>query len=163
MSNRSKNSGFIPVGAVIQQVAGHLLEQPRNKAQKLRWAWNQVAGESVAQHSEPARLSNGILTVRVDSPVWNNQLHHLKGELLEKLQGLLPHGTLRELRFRQASLRLLPDWLKPKPPPPTFPAPCEADQRQAAEWVAQVVDPELRAVLYALVLTHLTRKRNAMP
>ncbi|MBF0161033.1 MAG: DUF721 domain-containing protein [Magnetococcales bacterium] len=159
MDNRSKSGALVPVGTVIQQVAGHLLEQPRNKAQRLRRAWNQAAGEQVALHSEPARLSNGVLTVRVDSPVWNSQLHHLKGELLTKLQGLLPDGTLRELRFRQESLRLLPDWLRSKPAPPPLPLPCEADQQQAAAWVTQVADPELRAVLYNLVLTHLTRKR----
>ncbi|MEO5340388.1 MAG: DUF721 domain-containing protein [Magnetococcus sp. MYC-9] len=160
MSNQSNRSGYIQVGTVIQQVAGRLLEQPRSKAQKLCWDWCQAAGEQVAQHSEPARLSHGVLTVRVDSPVWNSQLHHLKEELLAKMQSRLPPDTLREIRFRQGSLRLLPDGLRPRPPPPSLPPPHEADQQQATAWVTEVADPELRAVLYALVLTYLTRKRH---
>jgi hypothetical protein len=159
MSDQSRGSGALPVGAVIQRVAGHLLEQPRNKAQKLCWAWTQAVGAQVAQHSEPARLANGLLTVRVDSPVWNSQLHHLKEELLAKLQALLPPDTVRDLRFRQASLHTLPAWLQPKPTEPPLPPPHPEDEESADGLVAQVEDPELRAVLRQLVLTHMTRKR----
>ncbi|MBF0459863.1 MAG: DUF721 domain-containing protein [Magnetococcales bacterium] len=160
MSEPSKNSGYTPVGTILQHVAGRLLAQPRSQAQKLCWAWSQSAGEQVAQHSEPTRLTNGVLTVRVDSPVWNSQLHHLKAELLAKMQSHLPPGSLREIRFRQGSLRSLPAWLLPKPSPPPLPAPCAEDEQEAAHRVAQVSDPELREVLRRLVLTHLTRVRN---
>ncbi len=160
MNDRPKNGGYAPIGTIIQHVAGRLLEQPRSKAQKLYREWRQAVGEQVAQHSEPARLAGGILTVRVDSPVWNSQLHHLKEELLEKIQHRLPPGTVREIRFRQESLHLLPDWLTPKPPPPPFPEPCTEDERRATERVAEVSDPELREALYRLVLTHMTRMRN---
>lgn len=160
MRYSSKKSEFTSVGALIQTVAGHVLGQPRGKAQKLRWDWRQVVGAQVAQHTEPARLANGILTIRVDSPVWNTQLHHLKPELLEKLQNRLPPGTLRDIRFRHGSLNTLPDWLKPKPVPPSLPAPCEEDQRRAADLVANVDDPDLRDVLRRIVLAHMTRSRS---
>ena len=148
------------MGALIQSVAGRFLEQPRGKAQKLRWLWRQVAGAPMAQHTEPARLANGVLTIRVDSPVWYHQLHHLKPDLLGKLQSRLPPGTLREIRFRQGALSTLPDWLKPKSAPPPLPAPCEGDQRRAKNLVAKVRDPEIQEILRRIVLAHMTRSRS---
>ncbi|MBF0584024.1 MAG: DUF721 domain-containing protein [Magnetococcales bacterium] len=158
MDNKYQDSGYTPVATVIQHIAGRLLDQPRSKAHKLRWEWCQVVGPQVAQHSEPARLSNGVLTVRVDSPVWNSQLHHLKGELLEKMQCRLPSGTVRELRFRQGTLHGVVETAKATPEP--WPEPCLEDQQRATELVAAVVDPELRAVLRSIVLNHMTRVRH---
>ena len=155
----SKNSEFTPVGELVQTVTRRLLDQPRGKAQKLTWVWRQVAGAKVAQHTEPTRLTNGILTIRVDSPVWNNQLHHLKPELLEKLQNHLPPGTLREIRFKQGVLNTIPDWLKPNPGLPPRPVPCEEDKKRAEVLVATVSDPEIQEILRRIVLAHMTRRR----
>ena len=160
MKHRSKNIGFIPVGALLQTVAGRLLNQPRSKAQKLRQAWHQVVGPQVALHTEPARLANGILTVRVDSPVWNQQLHHLKPELLEKLQNRLSPGMLRDINFRHGTLNTLPDWLKPKPAPPPLPPACEEDRCRAESLVAEISDPDIKESLRRIALAYMTRSRN---
>ena len=159
MAHRS-NTEFTPIGTLVQTVASRFLDQPRSKAQKLSWEWRQAVGTKVAQHTEPTRLAGGVLTVRVDSPVWNQQLHHLKSELLEKLQNRLPPGSINEIRFRQGSLNNLPDWLKPKPAPPPLPDPCEEDIRRAEHLVAEVSDPELKDVLRRIVLAHMTRSRS---
>ncbi|MEO5362522.1 MAG: DUF721 domain-containing protein [Magnetococcus sp. DMHC-8] len=160
MNTQAKMGGHVQIGTIVQQVAGRLLEQPRSKAQKLCWQWCQAAGEQIALHSEPARLANGVLTVRVDSPVWHSQLHHLKEELLGKMQQLLPPGSVRDLRFRQETLHLLPDWLRPPPPPPPLPDPCPEDVQRADALVAAVDDPEVREVLHRLLLTHMTLRRS---
>lgn len=160
MTHPSKNSSFTQVGETIRTVAGHLLDQPRNKAQKLRWIWRQVVGTQVARHTQPTHLANGLLTVRVDSPVWNNQLLHLKPDLLEKLQSRLEPGTLRDIRFRQGTLNTLPDWLKPKPAPPPLPPPCKEDIHRAENMVAKVTDLEVREILRRIILAHMTLSRQ---
>ena len=160
MENRKKKSDFTAIGSLIQTVAGGLLDQPRSKGHKLRWQWNQAVGDQIAKHSEPIRLAKGVLTVRVDSPVWFSQLHHLQTELLATLQNHLPEKTVRKIKFRQGSLHTDPDWLKSKPASPPLPPPCQDDIVRAENLVSTVEDPEIREVLRRILLAHMTRTRT---
>lgn len=161
MAHRPKRGhDFTDVGTLIQAVAGRLLDQPRSKGQRLQRQWRQAVGDKVAQHSKPVRLANGVLTVKVGSPIWYHELHHLQTELLAKLQDTLPPDTLHTIRFKQGSLDTLPDWLKPKPPPPSPPPPCQEDVRRAHALVASVEDADVREELRRLLLAHMTRIRS---
>ncbi|WP_130470393.1 DciA family protein [Candidatus Magnetaquicoccus inordinatus] len=152
---------LMPISDLVQRVAGKLLEHPRSKGMQLYRQWYRAVGSTIADHSEPAHLANGVLTIRVDSPVWHQQLHLIKAELLAKLQPLLPDKEIRDLRFRQETLRMR----QTRPPaatqpPVPFPEPHPSDLQRAEQWLQEVADPELRAVLFRLLLTYLTLKRN---
>ena len=160
MGKPSKKADFTAVGELIGRVAGRVLDHPRSKGQKLRREWRWAAGSQVARHSEPDRLQNGTLTVRVDSSVWMNQLVHLQPRILARLQERLPPDVLRGLRFKQARLRGNPlGGLGPKPPPSPLPPPLPEEERLVQERVAAVTDPDLKKALASLFRTHLIRKR----
>ncbi|MBF0184890.1 MAG: DUF721 domain-containing protein [Magnetococcales bacterium] len=152
---------LLSMATLVQKVAGHLLEQPRGKGMQLYRDWSLAVGSRIAEHSEPVSLANGQLTIRVDSPVWQQQLQLMQEELLHKIQQRLPDKTVRSLRFRQESLRLHnPGVNKAAAEPIPMPPPHADDLRQADAWLQQVTDPELRATLHRLLLTYLTLKRN---
>jgi hypothetical protein len=126
--------------------------------------WHRAVGNSIAEHSEPAHLASGVLTVRVDSPVWHQQLHLMKNTLLVQVQKVLPDKKIRELRFRQETLRLR-DAVAPHAAAAqvVLPEPHAEDLRQAQVWLNDVKDPALHAALLRLLLTYLTLKRNGRP
>lgn len=47
--------------------------------------WPDVVGPALARVSEPLFLDQGTLVVRVGSPTWRTELHHLLPTLLERL------------------------------------------------------------------------------
>jgi len=47
--------------------------------------WPEVVGPALARVSEPLFLDQGTLVVRVSSPTWRTELHHLLPALLERL------------------------------------------------------------------------------
>ncbi len=149
---------------IVQRVAGTMLDHPRSKGMQLYRQWHRTVGNTIAEHSEPAHLANGVLTVRVDSPVWHQQLHLMKSALLVQVQQALPEQKIRALRFRQETLRLRDPVAVPAAARyPLPPEPHAEDLRQAHAWLTEVEDPELHGVLLRLLLTYLTLKRNGRP
>src|SRR5690242_18931769 len=60
--------------------------------------WVAAVGLRVAERARPVDLQNGVLTVRVATSVWANELSLLQSSIIERLHA---EGVeLRELRFR---------------------------------------------------------------
>ncbi|MEW6408992.1 MAG: DUF721 domain-containing protein [Nitrospirota bacterium] len=69
---------------------------------KLFDSWVQIVGDTIALHSSPERLRQGILYVAVDSPIWMQQLSFFKKDLIEKVNGAwsMEHGArISDIRF----------------------------------------------------------------
>jgi len=47
--------------------------------------WDQLVGETVAQHASPIKLELGRLLVEVDEPAWATQMRFLESEIISKL------------------------------------------------------------------------------
>lgn len=47
--------------------------------------WEEVVGEEIAQHSQPIKIQDQTLLLRVKSNVWANELNLRKGELIQKI------------------------------------------------------------------------------
>ncbi|MEO5345673.1 MAG: DUF721 domain-containing protein [Magnetococcus sp. YQC-9] len=147
-----------PLANLVQAVAGRLLEHPQGKASRLMQLWRRLVGVQMARHTEPVRLQNGILTIRVDSSAWLTELNFLAPTLLKAFQEQLPEGTLKEFRFKQESLKyVLPARRKP-PPPPRKPALPEEEARVAA-LIAPLTDARLQEAVRAFLLADMVTKR----
>jgi hypothetical protein len=66
--------------------------------------WLDIAGEDVAKHSRPTRLSGGTLTVTTRSSSWSHQLSLLSEDILAAVRARLPGVALKALRFRVGRL-----------------------------------------------------------
>ncbi|MBF0358910.1 MAG: DUF721 domain-containing protein [Magnetococcales bacterium] len=154
---RQKNS-FQPVGDLIKRVAGDLMNHPNSKAQRLWRYWRLAVGDHVARYTEPVRLENGVLHVRVDNSVWMHNLSLLKPEIVQNLQKSYPEGAVKDLRLRQGSLRSKPVQ-EPKKAEPPLPPTIAEEKKKAAKIVDKVSDPDLKALLAKLYESHLVRKR----
>jgi len=69
--------------------------------QQITDAWHSIVGGFIAQHSTPASLANGCLTIQVLQPSVRYELDRSwKPEILKKLHERFGPKAVREVRFR---------------------------------------------------------------
>jgi len=66
--------------------------------------WNEIVGESIAAHCVPEKIAEGKLYVRVDSPVWCQQLDLLKEELKDKINRNQKKEEIKKIIFKSGDL-----------------------------------------------------------
>jgi hypothetical protein len=105
--------------------------------------WRRAIGERIAARSQPEQLRDGVLTLRVASSVWAQELSLLSSTIIERLA---PLGfAVRSIRCKVGGLDAgpLPRAKAParaNPPPVELPA-------DLAEELAQIGDADLRATI----------------
>jgi len=62
--------------------------------------WDELLGADIARQAQPHVIRKTVLWVRVSDSVWMQQLHLLKGMILEKLNSRLKKNKLTDLRFQ---------------------------------------------------------------
>lgn len=89
-----------PAGSVLKG----LLEEAGFERQLRRFSvfedWPELVGPQLAAHSQPWRMRGEVLEVRVDHPVWMQQLQLRKSEILSQLNARLEGDTIRDLFWR---------------------------------------------------------------
>jgi len=61
--------------------------------------WDMCVGKEVSRHTEPFKVKEGILLVKVDDDVWRNELTYFKHQIIEKLNEKLGKKTIKEIKF----------------------------------------------------------------
>jgi hypothetical protein len=114
-------------------------------------SWPAIAGEEIARHSAPLKLSfprgerhGGTLTIRV-AGAFAVELQHVAPLLIERINSYLGYGAIARVKLEQGRLppRRRPALLEPAPIPP-------AEESALAQALAQVADERLRQALDGL-------------
>jgi hypothetical protein len=134
---------------VLERSLRDLGLERRLKTEQLTTLWPEIVGPSVANISRPAQLRHGTLFIDVADHVWMQELKFQEGELIGRLNAALREPLVRRLFFRLARLtRVDPGSPREPETPPPAATPLDPQQELALEReVADVRDPELRAVL----------------
>ena len=66
-------------------------------------AWPAAVGERIAARAWPKALVRGSLWLEAEDAMWQQQLFHLRFDILAKLSELLGSGIVTDLEFRVAS------------------------------------------------------------
>ncbi|UCF64307.1 MAG: DUF721 domain-containing protein [bacterium] len=61
--------------------------------------WEQAVGKEIAQHTEPYKITQGILFVKVSDPAWRNELQFFKNEIIEKLNQKIGKKIVKDIKF----------------------------------------------------------------
>lgn len=125
-----------------------------------RAEWTRIVGARIAGRTRVGKLERGVLTIKVASSAWSNELSFLKGQLLSKLRN--SGYEVNDLRFRvdqiapDASPRQSHPFAKAKAPSiPEQPLPPELLKR-----LERVEDPNLRAVIAEAARSSLAGARK---
>ncbi|WP_018969641.1 DUF721 domain-containing protein [Rubritalea marina] len=94
--NRNVHIASEHVDSILKKVGVHggLDEQ------RLRQAWQTVAGDFVAKHAEPESFRNGVLVLKVVQPSMRFHLEQLKGKMLNNFHRELGKGVVKQIRFK---------------------------------------------------------------
>ncbi len=61
--------------------------------------WSEIVGSTIAKNTDPESIDHGILTIRVTTPTWRQELYFKKNDIIKKLNQELGDETIREIRF----------------------------------------------------------------
>jgi predicted nucleic acid-binding Zn ribbon protein len=61
--------------------------------------WDLVVGKEISQHTAPFKITKGVLYVRVDDPVWRNELQFFKNDIIEKLNSKTGKHLVKDVKF----------------------------------------------------------------
>lgn len=62
-------------------------------------SWETIVGAETAEHSQPASIDDGVLTVRCDSTAWATQLRLMRVQIMNLVAARYPDAGIASLRF----------------------------------------------------------------
>ena len=84
-------------GNILNQVIKELgIEKPIIKYKALS-LWPEAVGERISEVTEPCRLNNGKMFIKVKNDAWRNELVFHKPEIIRKINDELGSRVVRDL------------------------------------------------------------------
>jgi predicted nucleic acid-binding Zn ribbon protein len=85
--------------AIAKMLKLYNIEKPVQQNEALI-LWNDIVGKTISRHTTPEKIMYSKLFIRVDSPVWRNELNFRKAEILKKLNNQLKNAQIKEIVLR---------------------------------------------------------------
>jgi hypothetical protein len=129
-----------PAGAVLAELVARLEFRDRLHQYSVFPLWSEVVGRDLARRTEPLRIEDGKLFVRVDGSVWMQEIQFLKNEIRDRLNQRAGAQLVREIflvvgRVRRSQKAKQARELHP------------VDEAEIAAMVPSLGRPELEAAL----------------
>jgi predicted nucleic acid-binding Zn ribbon protein len=61
--------------------------------------WDATVGKQIAQHTEPLKVIQGVMLVKVDEDVWRTELSFRKHELIQEINKKIGKKAINEIKF----------------------------------------------------------------
>lgn len=118
--------------------------------------WDETVGPQIATKARPSRFQDGVLTVRVTSAPWMQQLNFMKRDIAQRLNDRLGKDLVREIFLKAGRPATVEQPVTTKKPEKRTLSAEEKESITAA--VAAIDNPELRRVFADLLEKHVSRK-----
>jgi hypothetical protein len=101
MKRRRGKKGEDPsaVGDILSRYLDQSGLRPRIREQKILDVWDELVGKAIAEVTQPVRVRDRCLHVKVTHPVWMQQLQFHKKLIIQKVNDFAGGPFLQELRF----------------------------------------------------------------
>lgn len=73
---------------------------------RLAKVWNEIVGETLAGKTEPVRIQDDVLIVKVADSSWAHELTYLKDDLIERIGMQIQGRPIQDIRFVTGSVQL---------------------------------------------------------
>jgi len=160
---RKKNKKPMSLGDVLESFLSRSGLKRRIQEQKILDLWEKVVGQAVAERTEPIRVQNRVLQVKVDSSVWMQQLQFMKSLILQKFQQQLGGNFLQDLRFFIGELKPAAKG-KSEEEGQGMKSPDGAVKEEERRWIEKEVegvrDPEMREILSRVYIKGQAARRD---
>jgi hypothetical protein len=88
-----------PVAEVLEKFFSRSGLKRRLTDQRILDSWKKAVGRGIAEQTQPLRIQNRVLQVRVSNSVWMQQLQFMKGMILQKVREEAGITELEDLRL----------------------------------------------------------------
>jgi len=61
--------------------------------------WNDVVGARIAKHTQPVKMMDLTLVVRVESAAWLQELQYMKPQILKKIHAHVEPSLVQDIRL----------------------------------------------------------------
>lgn len=95
------------LGNVLTKVIEHEGWGPDLAQAQIVLTWNDIVGESIAQHTRVIGIQGGVLEVQCDSTSWAAQLRMLRGQFTNRIEELFPGSQITDIKVRNPGA---PSW-----------------------------------------------------
>ncbi len=85
--------------AITKMLKLYNIEKPVRQ-NEVFFIWEKTVGEVIAKHAAPEKIAYSKLFVKVDSPVWRNELNFRKSEILMQINSHLDNAQIKEIILR---------------------------------------------------------------
>ena len=147
------------VGNLIQSILRQRGLDGKLREYRAWQIWDEVVGPQIAARARPIRIREGILEVRVDQPVWMQQLQLMKPKILARLNERLEGAALKDLYLRRGKIEREP--AESAKPSPSWQSVCLTEEEGARieTALAPLADPELRQRLRVILTRQAKLKK----
>lgn len=87
------------IGKVLNRTLKGLKIDHRLKEESALLSWNKVVGDTIASRTNPLRVRDSVLFVRVENPSWRNELVFLKPKIIRELNQSVKANVVRDIVF----------------------------------------------------------------
>ncbi len=143
-------------GEIMGGFLQHSGLKKRIREKRVLDSWARAVGPAVAEQTQPFRLRNGVLEVKVTNSVWMQQLQFMKGLIIQKL-GEQGGGDLADIRFSIGEVE--PRSQEAEERERDFHL-SEAERSRIREEVGQIRDPEVRELVSRVFAKALAAKKG---
>jgi hypothetical protein len=148
------------VGDILKNYCNRVGLSSRMNEQRLLDAWKEAVGEEVAKRTEPIRIKNRILYLKVTNSVWMQQLQFMKELIVKKLHEKTGIDFLQDIRFFIGEMGHLDKEERGEGLQRDLTPLSGSDWEHIAKEVSAVQDPEMQKVLSGLYSKALAAERN---
>lgn len=159
MRRRKKQTNLRPVGEVLFTILKKKGLASKIEENALLKKWPEIVGPQIASQTQPDSLRNGTLFVKTVSSVWVQQLHFIKGEILDKLNQFSGKSAIREIRFI-VGYRLTGKTEEEMPQSARKAVLKKRDKDMISECTERLADRELASVLKRVMQLEISRRRQ---
>ena len=92
-------NNFIHLSKVLEQILKNYGLELKLKESEALNIWNDIAGKKISRITEPLKIQDGRLFIRVSSPSWRNELVLLKPKIIEKMNERIGSKIIKEIIF----------------------------------------------------------------
>jgi len=158
MGKRTKKP--LRVGDILKNYCNRVGLSRRMNEKRLLDAWEEAVGEAVAKRTEPMRIKNRILYLKVTNSVWMQQLQFMKEVIVKKLHEKTGIDFLQDIRFFIGEVGPMDKEAKGGNLKRDLTPLSGSDWEQINKEVSGVQDPEMQEILSGLYSKALAAERN---
>ena len=160
MRRRPPQTKIQKLGDVLQHILKDRNILLTSEKRRLQEIWTKAVGPQIAEQTSPDRQKKGTLYVKVFSPVWMQQLHFLKGEIINNINRHMEKDFIKNIFFSVGELPPA-SRMHQKPVsffPESFPL-NDRDKKVIEQSLSSVSDQELKEILERVMTKDMIRRR----